>query len=49
MIRFDPATHLAVYGDSGQPLQFLQIRDGKRVQLLPSKYATGTFQTPPWD
>jgi branched-chain amino acid transport system substrate-binding protein len=49
MIRFDPATHLAVYGDSGQPLQFLQIRDGKRVQLLPSKYATGSFQTPPWD
>jgi branched-chain amino acid transport system substrate-binding protein len=47
-IKFDPSNHLAVSGDEGQPLQFLQIRDGKRVLLLPSKYATGDFQAPPW-
>ena len=48
MMSFDPATHLAVQGDGGIPLQFYQIQDGKRVLFAPSEYANGEFMTPPW-
>ncbi|PJR14226.1 ABC transporter substrate-binding protein [Sinorhizobium meliloti] len=46
--RFDPATHLAVQGGDGVPLQFFQIQDGKRVLFHPGKYATGEFVQPAW-
>lgn len=47
-MAFDPATHLAVQGDGGIPLQFYQIQNGKRVLFAPAKYADGEFMTPPW-
>lgn len=47
-LKFDPKTHLAVYGDDLIPLQFLQIRNGERVTLLPGNIATGEFVAPPW-
>jgi branched-chain amino acid transport system substrate-binding protein len=47
-MRFDPATHLAVQGNDGIPLQFYQIVDGKRVLFSPDQYATGEFTMPPW-
>lgn len=48
VISFDPATHLAVQGDNGIPLQFYQIVDGKRILFSPDQYATGEFSMPPW-
>ena len=45
---FDQSTHLVKSGDDFVPLQFLQIRDGKRIQLLPEKYSTGAFVLPDW-
>lgn len=48
ILEFDPKTHLAKFGDDFIPLQFQQIIDGERILILPEKYATGEFQTPPW-
>ncbi|WP_210529697.1 ABC transporter substrate-binding protein [Rubellimicrobium arenae] len=47
-LRFDPATHLAVQGNEGIPIQFFQIWDGERVLFYPDQYATGDFRLPPW-
>jgi branched-chain amino acid transport system substrate-binding protein len=47
-LRFDPATHLAVQGNDGIPIQFFQIWDGQRVLFYPDAYATGAFKMPPW-
>lgn len=47
-LKFDPATHLAVQGNDGIPIQFFQIWDGQRVLFSPETYATGGFRTPPW-
>lgn len=47
-LRFDPATHLAVQGEDGIPIQFYQIQDGERVLFYPPQYATGTFVRPDW-
>ena len=47
-LHFDPATHLAVQGNDGIPLQFYQIMDGKRVLFSPEQYATGEFTQPAW-
>lgn len=47
-MAFDPATHLAVQGEGGIPLQFYQIQDGKRTLFAPAAYADGEFMTPPW-
>lgn len=47
-IKFDPKTHLALQGDGYVPLQFYQLWKGDRVMLSPAKFATGSFQLPPW-
>lgn len=47
-IRFDPATHLSVQSNDGVPIQFYQIRAGKRVLFYPDVYATGDFEQPSW-
>lgn len=47
-LKFDPATHLAVQGAEGIPIQFYQIWDGKQVLFYPASVANGEFQTPPW-
>lgn len=46
--RFDPATHLAVQGKDGMPIQFYQIQDGNRVLFYPKEYANGEFKQPAW-
>lgn len=46
--RFDPATHLAVQGNDGMPIQFYQIQDGNRVLFYPNQYASGEFKQPAW-
>ena len=46
--RFDPATHLAVQGKDGMPIQFYQIQDGNRVLFYPKEYAGGEFKRPVW-
>ncbi|MCB2129798.1 MAG: ABC transporter substrate-binding protein [Rhodobacteraceae bacterium] len=48
VIKFDPATHLAVQSNDGVPLQFYQIRDGERILFYPPVYATGEFEQPAW-
>jgi branched-chain amino acid transport system substrate-binding protein len=47
-VQFDPKTHLARQGDDFIPLEFLQIRDGKRYLVSPEKYKTSDFEAPPW-
>lgn len=47
-LKFDPATHLAVQGDEGIPIQFFQLWDGQRILFYPPAYAAGEFRMPPW-
>jgi branched-chain amino acid transport system substrate-binding protein len=47
-LAFDPKTHLALQDNDHIPVTFWQIWDGKRALIAPAKYATGTFQLPPW-
>lgn len=47
-IKFDPKTHVALAGLDYVPTSFWEIVDGKRILVGPSKYANGSFQTPPW-
>lgn len=47
-LKFDPATHLAVQGNEGLPIQFFQIWDGERKLIYPETYANGEFKMPPW-
>lgn len=47
-LSFDPATHLAVQGEGGIPLQFYQIQDGTRVLFAPTQYSNGDFVPPAW-
>ena len=47
-LAFDPKTHLAVQDNDHIPVTFWQIWDGKRTLVAPAKYATGSFQLPPW-
>ena len=47
-LTFDQETHLAIQGPEYYPIQFYQIWEGERIQIEPDKYATGTFQVPPW-
>lgn len=47
-ISFDPKTHLSLQNNDGVPIQFYQIRDGKRYLFYPDRYATGSFVQPPW-
>jgi branched-chain amino acid transport system substrate-binding protein len=48
VIKFDPKTHVALTGNDYVPTSFWQIEDGKRIMVAPSKFANGSFQTPPW-
>ena len=48
VLAFDPETHLAVQDEDHIPIQFYQIRDGKRVLFYPEQYATGEFVEPDW-
>lgn len=48
MLSFDPKTHLSVQGDSGIPITFYQIWEGKRIMFYPAQYADGEFRMPPW-
>ena len=47
-LTFDQETHLAIQGPEFYPIQFYQIWEGERIQIEPDKYATGSFQAPPW-
>ena len=47
-LTFDQETHLAIQGPEYYPIQFYQIWEGERIQLEPERFATGTFQVPPW-
>ena len=47
-LTFDQETHLAIQGPEFYPIQFYQIWEGERIQLEPDRFATGTFQVPPW-
>ena len=47
-LTFDQETHLAIQGPEYYPIQFYQIWEGERIQIEPDKYATGSFQVPPW-
>ena len=47
-LTFDQETHLAIQGPEYYPIQFYQIWEGERIQLEPDRFATGTFQVPPW-
>jgi branched-chain amino acid transport system substrate-binding protein len=47
-LHFDPATHLAVQGNDGIPIQFFQIWEGERILFYPDQYAAGAFRMPPW-
>ncbi len=47
-LTFDQETHLAIQGPEHYPIQFYQIWEGERIQIEPDKYATGSFQVPPW-
>ena len=47
-LTFDQETHLAIQGPEYYPIQFYQIWEGERIQIEPGKYATGSFQIPPW-
>ena len=47
-LTFDHETHLAIQGPEYYPIQFYQIWEGERIQLEPERFATGTFQVPPW-
>jgi len=50
-LRFDKASHQAIYGDDPKETlvgQSLQWQNGKRVTIWPPKIATGEFQLPPW-
>ena len=47
-LEFDPATHVARYGDDFVPVTFFQIQDGAGVMISPEKYKGGDFITPPW-
>ena len=47
-LTFDQETHLAMQGPEFYPIQFYQIWEGERIQLEPDRFATGTFQVPPW-
>jgi branched-chain amino acid transport system substrate-binding protein len=50
-LRFDKATHQALYGDDPKETlvgQQMQWQNGKRVTIWPPKIATGEFKLPPW-
>lgn len=47
-LKFDPKTHLCLYGEEYMPLQFYQLWEGKRVLIVPKRFASGEFKTPPW-
>lgn len=48
LIKFDAKTHVALTGLDFVPTSFWQIQDGKRIMVGPAKFASGSFQTPPW-
>jgi branched-chain amino acid transport system substrate-binding protein len=47
-MKFDPETHLAMFGEDLQPLLFYQIWEGERILIDPERYADGEFRLPPW-
>jgi branched-chain amino acid transport system substrate-binding protein len=47
-MKFDPETHLAMFGEDLQPLLFYQIWEGERIIIDPERYANGEFRLPPW-
>lgn len=47
-LEFDPATHVARYGNEFVPVTFFQIQDGKGVMISPDKFKAGDFITPAW-
>jgi len=50
-LRFDKASHQAIYGDDPKETlvgQQLQWQDGKRVCIWPPKIAVGEYKLPPW-
>lgn len=48
VIKFDAKTHVALTGLDFVPTSFWQIENGKRIIVGPAKFASGSFQTPPW-
>ncbi len=47
-LKFDPETHLAVFGEDFFPLLFFQIWGNKRNVIFPPRYITDRYRTPPW-
>jgi branched-chain amino acid transport system substrate-binding protein len=47
-MKFDPETHLAMFGADLQPLLFYQIWEGERILIDPEAFADGEFRLPPW-
>ena len=47
-MKFDPDTHLAMFGEDLQPLLFYQIWEGDRFIIDPEAYASAEFRLPPW-
>jgi branched-chain amino acid transport system substrate-binding protein len=47
-MKFDPETHLAMFGEDLQPLLFYQIWEGERFIIDPERYASAEFRLPPW-
>lgn len=47
-IEFNPKTHVALQDADHVPVTFFELWDSKRVLVAPGKYASGSFQTPPW-
>jgi len=45
---FNPRDQTALYGINLLPVDWVQIRDGKHLQVFPDKYKIADFQKPPW-
>ena len=48
-MKFDPETHLAMFGEDLQPLLFYQIWEGERIIIDPERYANGRIPSAPVD
>jgi branched-chain amino acid transport system substrate-binding protein len=45
---FNPRDQTVIYGINLLPVDWVQIRDGKHLQVFPEKYKFADFQKPPW-
>lgn len=46
--KFRADNHVVEVNDETFPLHTIQFQNGEQVLLFPKKYASGTFQIPPW-